>query len=251
MDILTRIELPSISNLPKDTVSMNLSWTDINTLAQVDQLCDTIPFWFLNTIPTGGLAPLGNFIGPEISRAANVCRVKAYNVTGKLQRFRQDGKWKTPPIGSPVAESTFTLVAVGSPANGRPLPAEVAYAVTLEAVGRAAQPVEAPNAEVPPVDSGDRPRQRYTGKVYIGPLHTGAIDSVNNQCRPSSALRDTALMAFDELDLKAFQDAGARLAIWSRADGVMRTVDAVSADDAFDTQRRRGNQPSIRTRRDI
>lgn len=252
MDILTRIELPSISNLPKDTVTWNLTWSDVDSVAMADQLCDTIPFWLLNSIPTGGLTSLGAMISPEISRANNVCRVKAYDITGKLQRFRQDGKWKTPPMGSPVAESAFTLVAVSNPANARPLPSEVAFAVTLEAFGRSAQPVEAPNSEVPPVDSGDRPRQRYTGKVYVGPLHTGAIDGIDNQCRPSSAIRDTALMAFEEVSDRGFTDAnGANLSVWSRADGVLRLVDAVSADNAFDTQRRRGNASTLRTRRDI
>lgn len=248
MDILTRLELPSITNLPKDDVTMTMAWAGVDDLAAVDMLTQTIPFWFLNTVPTNGLAALGQFISPEITRAVNKCRCKAYDITGKLGYITVNGKQKLPNVGSPVAETDFTLVAPALPANPTPLPAEVAFVVTLEATGRADQPVEAPDGDVPPDGKANRPRSRYTGRIYVGPLHVGSIQAGAGPCRPSSALRDTALLAVDELASRAVADAGAVLSVWSRKDAVLREVDDVSADDSFDTQRRRGNSPTLRTR---
>jgi hypothetical protein len=43
-------------------------------------------------------------------------------------------------------------------------------------------------------------------------------------------------------------DVGVRPVVWSRKDAQVRPVAAVSIDNAFDIQRRRGEEPTLRTR---
>lgn len=193
---------------------------------------------FYNAVPTGATAgnALGVFLSTTLSRVANANRLDLYDTTGLL-----DGA----PHGSPFSSTLWTL----TPASATAYPSEVACCVTLESSGRADAPVETPDG----TDSDslvDRPQQRHTGRVYIGPLATVAGSVVSSVSRPSAGFLDCVRLAVKDLnaDIIAATAGAGWLGVWSRKDASIRPVAFVSTDDAWDTQRRRGEGPTGRTR---
>jgi hypothetical protein len=191
--------------------------------------------------PTTGKA-LAYYLSAMIDRDPGLMSIQSYDITGLL-----DGS----PHGSPIHATTHELV---DGALGNTLPAEVALCVTLEAQGRSAQPVETPDG----VDDNfvsDRPRQRYTGRIYLGPFSSVAANAATTSTVPHSDLITTAGEAFSALKtaLAGIVTGGVtwKLGVWSRADASIRNVEAVSIDNAWDTQRRRGLAATTRTRRII
>lgn len=87
------------------------------------------------------------------------------------------------------------------------------------------------------------PRRR--GRIYIGPLVSGAVEIFGGRARVIQTLRD--IMATSSIRL--VQDGrtfGVELVIYSRANDAVYPVVGGFVDDAFDTQRRRGTDPQIR-----
>jgi hypothetical protein len=93
-----------------------------------------------------------------------------------------------------------------------------------------------------------RPRARDRGRVYIGPLSaSGCISQEATTLRPfvSDNLRNTLIDAGRRL--ANFAGLPATWVVWSRKAAAVHNVVALSVDDAFDTQRRRGERPNVRT----
>lgn len=194
---------------------------------------------FYNDVPTGGSAgaTIADVLSPVISRAALAHRLDLYDTTGHL-----DGS----PHGSPFSSTLWTLDAGGA---ATALPSEVAVVVTMESITRADEPVEAPDAGDPGLQL-DRPQQRHTGRIYLGPFTSTAGAVVGGVHRPSLGLLENFRLAVVDLDADiraATADTG-HLGIWSRKDAMIRPVAFVSTDDAWDTQRRRGESPTGRIR---
>lgn len=190
---------------------------------------------FHNTVAPGALNAMADFLSPSLDASANGARIQIYDLTG-----HEGGAGV---MGAPVHDSTWTLV----PGVTVGYPSEVAFAITLEAdaINQNVEVADGADADILP----DRPRQRHTGRIYWGPLssNTGTVDG--GCIRPASNIRDTARLAVDRLDADLFVTAGgAHLGVWSRKDGVVRGVTHVSVDNAFDTQRRRGNKATLRQR---
>lgn len=164
------------------------------------------------------------------------CTVRVYDISGHL-----DGS----PHGSPLAETTFGLAA--RTASTVSLPDEVALVLTLRGSNWASQPIERADG-LDPGSAIDRPRQRYSGRLFLGPFNSSANVEVSGHGRPSSTLRTTVLDAGEQLN-DALQVAGHNWAVWSRVDEVLRTMNSIQVDDAWDTQRRRGVAPTARTTR--
>lgn len=238
-DTLVTVTFESDTGLPADRV--------VNTFAidQFDATAADAPTLsamatafanFYNAVPArndrGGSAlvtSVKDYLSPVLDVNANRSLVRFYNIPAVAGA----------PMGSPAHQQAFTLAA---PASGAatPLPSEVAVVATLEAGGRADAPVE----------SGfTRPKSRYTGRVFIGPLNSNAVQVVGGVARPALNMLDTILGALDVLD-SAIDTASlaADLGVYSRADNMVRSVSHVSIDDAFDTQRRRGEKAAGRRR---
>jgi hypothetical protein len=117
----------------------------------------------------------------------------------------------------------------------------MALAITLEAIGREDAAVEASGG-------ASRPKQRRTGRVYVGPLNTIA-SATTGTSRPTAGIITHFLEAVDVLnaDLISLSN-GEALGVWSRSDATVRALEAVSIDNAWDTQRRRGVAATARTR---
>lgn len=203
-------------------------------------LADAVANFYRGPAPGASLA-LGNYMNRSLSPAANDEAVRIYDISGHL-----DGS----PHGSPIYTELYTWPY--TPADPS-LPSEVAAAVTLRGVSWASQPVETPDGP----DAGsalDRPRQRHTGKLYLGPLTTIAILSSSSPyvARLHPSFIDDIGFAAQRLadDIRAVL-AGTVWCVWSRADTFLYTLTDIQVDNAPDTQRRRGERSSTRTTVDI
>jgi hypothetical protein len=115
----------------------------------------------------------------------------------------------------------------GSPATAASLPSEVALCLSFYA-GR------------------NLPRRR--GRVYIGPLLTMAAftdSTTTGIVRPSDSLR-TAMTASAKTLQASAVTAGLRWCVLSQSDSNLKDITAGWVDNAFDTQRRRGEDASSR-----
>jgi hypothetical protein len=192
---------------------------------------------FYTVQPPGAAAAVSGFLSGELADAANAHTIKLYSVA--IAQFGGE------PHGSNFDLSTFALPGQ----TGVNLPSECACVLTLETGGRADAPVE--TADGP--DAGfavDRPKQRHTGRIYVGPLNSNTVTGGLIAARPTPGFQETLRLAAKQLATaaEAIIVDTPFLAVWSRKDRAFRSVEFVSTDDAFDTQRRRGVLPTSRTR---
>lgn len=239
MDILVKCELPSASGLGEDKFTNTFSFTSLPNLDSETLDAVTVALEnFYNAIPNGGLVALKDLMSPEIDNTVDQARFSVYDLTGHLGGT---------PTGSPIYSRPFTLLADAGD-NGIGLPAEVAYVITLEGEGREGAPVELPDGADPGVEV-DRPKQRRTGRIYLGPLNTDCLAVVDGIVRPHASLRDTVPLCVQDLqDLVNADTFGGSLAVWSRKDATMYPVRYTSVDNSFDTMRSRGGASTVRTR---
>lgn len=188
---------------------------------------------FYNYLHPGMTQKLAYYLSNGFDRTFDGFETRVYDVTGHL-----DGS----PHGSPIATTYEQMVAAAVSSNS--LPEEVALCMTLQATGQATAAVEVPDG-IDPGAAPDRPKQRRTGRVYLGPFNTTALNTPDSlgRSRPTGALISNILAAADGLATE-LNGAGHNLAVWSRSDATMRNVVSASVDDAWDTQRRRGVRPT-------
>lgn len=224
----------SVTGLPEDrTVSdFWFRWDGPTgpTDLELGDLADLIEAFF-NVQPTGATSALATYISHEVSRVAleSETRLYRYDVLGQ-------------PSGSPQLVQPFTLGA--GDVTALSLPAEVAACLSFNAslVGIA--------VEV----GATRPQSRRRGRTYIGPLNSKACSlgvNVAGVQRPNPNLLTTLRLAYKEM-VEASKNimplnAGLFASVYSPTDLAARTVVNTSTDDAFDTQRRRGSDPTAKT----
>lgn len=228
--LLATVTIPYTSGLSGDVMQNNFAIMadDLWTPGDVGEISTALAS-FYNVAPVLGSNVLGSYLGGAVSRTASAGVIDIYDLAGHL-----DGS----PHGSPVASDTFTL----APADGGAisLPQEAAMCITLRADGWSTALVEQPDADVPPDGTRDRPKQRHSGRIFLGPLNSKAGSD-----RPNVDFRSSCRGAV--IDLVASLDVnGHALGVWSRKDATMRAAIDVQTDDAWDTQRRRGLQPTAR-----
>lgn len=93
---------------------------------------------------------------------------------------------------------------------------------------------------------------RNRGRIYIGPLHgdrAAAKDLLGNAV-PSAGIKSAALDLAKEL-YDGGEAIGMPWSIWSRAGNSLGHILSAWVDDAFDTQRRRGQAPTARITADL
>jgi hypothetical protein len=230
-NLLATVTMPYTSGLAEDVSINNFAiiadpaWTP-GDVGQISTALAT----FYNVAPALGSNVLASYLGGAVSRVASACTIDVYDITGN-----EDGS----PHGSPVASDTFTLGPSDGAATAHPQ--EAAMVITLRALGWTTALVEVPDADLPPDGLVDRPKQRHSGRLFLGPLNTKAGTD-----RPNTAFMDSCRGAVIELvaDLEA---NGHTLSVWSRKDAILRQVTAVQTDNAWDTLRSRTLQPTVRT----
>lgn len=150
-----------------------------------------------------------SFISTAVSRAADACEVVLYDLADPEPRI-------------PVETYTFTLAA----ATGTDMPAEVAMVVSYHAA----------------FVSGT-PNARKRGRFYLGPISCAPGTGLG---RPPTALIN-ACVDMAELLWTPIDEPTVVWAQRSETTGVMSPVATGWVDNAWDTQRRRGNIPTART----
>jgi hypothetical protein len=218
------VTLPGISGLAEDNVVNTFTFSDpVGILpADLDAITAALfDFYRLTAAPQ--VSAVSTYLGPALSRSTTVA-LRFYDIDGHL-----DGS----PVGSPERTDMAAFDLLGS-ASATGLPSEVAVCLTLYAAFGS-------DVEFGP---GTRPRARDRGRVYIGPLNQNAMTTALGRTRPEPGFVQDLAEAGARL---ARAPMGPKLSVWSRRAGLVRPVERVSVDDAFDTQRRRGIAPTAKT----
>ena len=240
-DILVRVAIPHLSGLAEDTIVNDLVYKGVGVDVSSGWGAFTIRTAQTYTVAHGAPShSIGNYLGYGLDRGSNRCSMKVYDITGHL-----DGS----PHGSPIAVDQFTLPANNSGVS--PIPEEVALVATLRGVGWDTALVSTPDHDSPPDGKKDRPRQRHTGRLYLGPFNTDAVyyrDS-GHKPAPDDGLLNAILNALDVEQLQQQSALGVWWSVWSRKNRQVYPVVRIEVDNAFDTQRRRGTAPSTRLAR--
>lgn len=204
-EVVAKVEIASDSGLVADRFTNTFAIRNVPDLSSAvgTELINCF-IDFYKATATGALQPLTDYYSPEVDVSSPTsCAVKLYDATGHLAGSS---------MGAPYYQETFGWNgAAGVPAG---LPAEVAYCVTLEALNREDQPVETADGGDPGSER-DRPMQRYTGRIYLGPLNVNVLSVVNGQVRPGSNIRDTSRLAVGGAHRRAVRQLW-----WRRAGGV-------------------------------
>lgn len=143
---------------------------------------------------------------------------------------------------APIYEFTDSAVPWTSQASNS-IPNEVALCLSYEA----------------PQVSGT-PQARRRGRIYLGPFNTGTFsgNSYTDECRPVTAVM-TAMLAAAQVYWDACAAAGAAWCVYSPSNdtgqnggaGSAAIITSISVDNSFDTQRRRGVGPTVKTTQSI
>lgn len=237
-DLLAVSTMKAVSGFPEDSVVNTLA---ISAPSGFDAATHGPAFrnaWrdFFNVANPASGIDIASRIGKSVSRAVDGIEFDLYDITGHL-----DGS----PHGSPVWSGAWTLNADSGTQN---LPREIAIALTLRGTSWQTQPVETPDDADPGIEP-QRPRQRHTGRIYLGPWRLQAVQNevTPYEARPSVVLMDDLLnragVFADALDAAL---AGTVWCIWSRSMTFLHTVTHVQVDNAFDVIRKRGADPTVR-----
>lgn len=175
---------------------------------------------FYNDEHGSGVA-IADYLSANRLRTTDGCLMRWYDITTHLNGSA---------AGPPVYENTWTLG--GSPDN-LGLPEEVAVCLSFHG----------DFGVTPEFGPGDaRQRSRKRGRVYIGPLNSDVMETDNTgPQRPNDGVQNSLVDAGTYL-----RDADAGWSVWSRRDAALYPVTGGWVDDAYDTVRGRGPDPSAR-----
>lgn len=225
-EVLSVVHLTHNSGLPQDNVVNNFVFRTATTPPSSTEL-DHITTALTTFYNTGAGTPshaICNAISTAIDRGSNKAHILYYLLDGHL-----DGS----AHGSPVRQDDWTLgSAIGTGSN---FPSEMAVCLTFHALYLT-------DPEFGPGHS--RPRARDRGRIYIGPLRdTIKLLAVDSEPR----LDPDWAQAFGAAASRLVADTDTQWVQWSRAAVRTQTVHDGWVDNAFDVQRRRGPDATVRT----
>lgn len=171
-----------------------------------------VGFYNAGPIPTGGGSanPIANWISSTISRVSNASTIKIYDLSLAAPRV--------PTVYQ------FTLGAYATGETGVPL--EVAMCLSMKT---------------------NLPTRRGRGRIYIGPLVSGAINLDPPNIHPNGGMLNSLRWSGANLRDSFSAEAGMpRWSVYSRMGNLMHAVTEVWVDNEFDTQRRRGHRATTR-----
>jgi hypothetical protein len=218
--ILAQTRFARVSGLPEDDVINTTHWIHTGptvTAGVLDAIRDKI-LGFYNTPFSSGGTVLATRLSEVLSLSGHT--IKLYDLSDPIPR-------------QPVRVETFGL---GGMQPG--LPSEVALVVSLRAS----------------VPSG-QPPGRYRGRFYVGPL---AVATMANSSPSVADVRasSTFVTLLANLGQRLAEPATVagetvQLCVYSPSSGEANSVSQVIVDDAYDTQRSRGADASLRVIRDV
>lgn len=224
--VLATVTFAHQSGLIEDQVVNNFSFLTVSeppSAADMDTISGYLSAFYNAVQPTNG-SKVANLLGTQLSRAANKAHVRFYNIPIGVM----DGS----AHGSPIHETFFTLDA--AQAGESNLPSEVAVCLSYHA----------DLTDYQQELGVTRPAARRRGRIYLGPLNTLArtVDATTGRVKVSAIAQSTIKDAATAL----IATGNPNWAIWSRANLLFSEVVGGFVDDAFDTQRRRGEKALAR-----
>lgn len=230
------VQLGRTSGITADTIDNDFYFA-LSDMAEIDATRATAIATdledFYNAIQSPGVAPIASYLADSVARTSNSVTIKFYS---------HEDPVVSPLIwGSPKQVRTFTL---GSAASGLSLPGEVALVLTYHA-DLTDIPETQTNPTPPPAII--RPAARRRGRLYLGPFNSTVLTESAGDLEgtPSAALINALIGAAD-----ALQTALPANTVWQvYSDAEVDNFPVVGGwvDNAFDSQRRRGNLATART----
>lgn len=208
--------LPCVNGLIADAVQNSIHFEGPTPLTVVHAGVAATAFSnFYNGLPVGSISDLAEYIAPSVSRQLLACRITVYGAP-------------EPPLGTPLLTLNFTL----DPTTGDPMPSEVSLVTSYHG-----------NLQ------GDASDRRRRGRMFIGPLNTNtAIADANQFLRPTAVFMSDLERSTRELGDELLNNGVVALShvVYSPTYNTQSAVTGGWIDDAFDTQRRRGPDPTVR-----
>lgn len=206
-----QVIIPAVSAIPEDAVTNTFHFqVDPGGVSAALSALDTALIAFYTTTSTTGLA---SFLSADRSRVTNACSIRWYNLDEASPRV-------------PVRTTSWTLTGT-APSGG--LPQEVAIALSFQAIK---------------VSGVNQARRR--GRIFIGPLADAAATVTSGVSRPNTTFITRANLCMQALKSAAIA-ANSPWSVWSPTNNTPASVNDGWVDNAFDTQRRRGVAPTVRT----
>lgn len=204
-----QVVLPSVTGLPADVFINTFHFvTSVNSDAIGVIIASRLVDFYNGAGPSHDLAW---YLGNTVSRVTGAAQIKCYDELDN----------SLPPF----YETTFTIDASGQVGD---LPWEVACCLSFK------------NLTVTTV-----PERNRRGRIYLGPLNVDTVTEVGGSIRPHvdfiGDLLDAGQRLYDA------NDASALWTVYSRVQAEGYLVEAGWVDNAFDTQRRRGEAATSRT----
>lgn len=240
----TKVTFAAASGLPEDAATTSFSYigSAANTQANEGALIVSELHDFLNE-PGPATSKLSDYLGPSLSRLTDAVKVSIY---GPLSGNQLGGAVKgdaSTYMGSPVYEDFLTLLGA-APADE--LPRQATIDLVLRASGWATAPVEGSDGS--DVNTlVDRPRQRKTGRMKLGPFGVIAdTQAAGGVSRPSQFVIDVLLDRANNFNDALSASFNVDLAVWSRVNREMIPVTDVQVPDAWGNAIRR--KPAVTNR---
>lgn len=221
-----QVILPFKTGLPEDVVvntwSFNAAGVDLSGVDALSIADALVTFY----------GAIDVFLSNALSAVANAAQVRVYDVTSSGPGAEDD------VLGSPDLVLPFTLTTA---ANG--LPAEVAACLSFNGV----------LTDIPEEDGITRPASRRRGRVYLGPIASGATDTDSSGrvlIAPAfiTAALDAVVAMHDSLEAEL---TPIMHSVYSPTENVSFNVVRYFMDNAFDTMRGRGVKRTTRAERTV
>lgn len=212
--VMAHVELERTTLLPEDRVVNVFHFETLDpgpVVADYESIATRLQNFYRN--PAGGTNDLQHWMSSVLIGGVGTHKIKMYNRADPIPR-------------APRAIAAITLNPGG--VGGITLPSEVALCLSLH--GIRALGVRAARAR---------------GRLYLGPFMGGAIAApAAGDSRPNATLQgimNNAAVALRTVDLGV-----PRWSVFSPSDNALRRVTGSHVDNAWDTQRRRGADPTAR-----
>lgn len=225
----TVLSLYKKSDIPKDAVQLSLHYRTTSgvaaTATEKDNFSQHI-MHFLDNVVTGATANVGYYLSNAIKRTADAHLIQFYEMPGSRG-----------PLGVAVDERATSMYNGGA---GTEIPAEVAMCLSFHG---------AYDAVAEHGTAGARPKARWRNRVFLGPLTTQSIatDGTTKEVRVSNTAADDVTKACKHELLEHMLTSGWQWEVFSPTDWAWHDVVGGWCDNAYDTQRRRGVEATVRT----
>lgn len=237
MPILVKVQaqFPRLSGLPEDEIVNVWHFSCPLVSALSDTLADSIEQRlddFYNAVNGTATFSISSKMGENLDRTANAV---------VLSMYEQDEADLGDPWGSPVQTRNFTLDAAEA---GEPLPPEVAICLSYHG-DLTDVPETAVNPTPPPAII--RPAARRRGRLYLGPFQDGANqeDAATKESQPQTAT--VTAITQSAIALMGANSADIIWVVYSETSLELHEIVGGYVDNAWDIQRRRGNEATART----